>query len=114
MAEKLLQHYGTRTDVTIEDLPAHFLEEHSAHDRTLVEDTWTKMKTFPHCFEIAERRNALHTLHLDGTARETYLVPTTFTDLSHEDWTVPVDALENFSTLGILVPSIVELLFVNN
>lgn len=110
MADKLIQHYGTHTDVTIDDLPEHFLEEVSGNDQTLVQNTWAKMQTFPHCFEIAEARNALHTLHLDGTPRDTYLAPTTFSDLSHEDWTVPIDAMENFSTLGVIVPSIVEFL----
>ena len=110
MADKLTQHYGTHTDVTIDDLPEHFLEEVSGNDQTLVQNTWAKMQTFPHCFEIAEARNALHTLHLDGTPRDTYLAPTTFSDLSHEDWTVPIDAMENFSTLGVIVPSIVEFL----
>ena len=68
------------------------------------------MQTLPRCFEIAEKRNALRTLNLDGTKRETDLVPTPFTDLAHDEWTVPVDAFGNFTTLGILTPSVIELL----
>ena len=47
IADKLLQHYGMHTDVTIDDLPTHVLQQHSGHDSTLVEVTWAKMQVFP-------------------------------------------------------------------
>ena len=110
LADQLPTHYGSNTDIHIDDLPARFCDQHSQTDISLAEEVWSKMQTFPHCFEIAEKRNALHTLNLDGSPRATDHVPAALTELHHNEWKVPVDALDNFCTLGIITPSVLELM----
>ena len=42
IADKLLRYYGTHTDVTVDDLTEHFLEQNPGHSRPLIEETWTQ------------------------------------------------------------------------
>ena len=110
LADLLLRDYATHVQTTVEDHPANFAERHPTFDLAMITSVWKKLQLFPHCFEVAERRNALNTLNLDGTPSDSFRVPDVITDLHYEAWTVHVDSLQNFAELAILVPGVLEFL----
>ena len=108
LADLLLNDFATHADRDIDEHPSLFHEQYSHHEMDTIVEVWNKLQVFPHCFEIAERRNALHTLHLDGTLRRGTFISKTFTELHHNSWKIDVASLENFCSLGILSPALLE------
>ena len=75
-----------------------------------IRDSWDRLQRFPHCFEVAEKQRALHSLKLDGTVDDTAPAPTPLTHVKHADGSVHIGLLQQFVDYMVLTPEVFEFL----
>ena len=138
LADELINFYGSHPDSTLDSLCEDILPKNSANSpeavarnckrlspypnifnpssnetndaEATIQRIWTRLQSFPYIFELAERRNTLSSLNLDGTTRDQPAESPNINELDHSGFTVKLFECYNYVETGQLSTSLTELL----
>ena len=110
LADRLLLDYAKQRSNDVSTHADDFADRHEQESRTEIHTVWQKLQTFPHCFEIAERRLELDTLELDGTPRDKKLVAKSIAQLHYLGWSIKLLELNEFRQNSLLSTGLAEFL----